>query len=70
MTSEQQEKQQSYSYRCADYGRVDCGYEYASEDADEFRSNLQKHYEEDPHRPEDWDPDAIDALIVMQAVEP
>lgn len=58
-----------YEYRCADYGRVDCGYVHTSDDEAEFRSAVKDHHD-GAHRPGDYDPKAIDALILMKSVEP
>jgi predicted small metal-binding protein len=67
MTSEQ--KRSAYQYRCTDYGRVDCDFEHETADADELRAKVRDHIH-DMHRPEDFDPEALEALIMMQTIEP
>jgi hypothetical protein len=67
MTTDEQKRR--YAYDCAEQGRVDCDFKHATDDPDDMRLKVRDHYDH-VHRPEDYDPEAIEALIVMQAVEP
>jgi hypothetical protein len=60
---------QRYAYRCdGDVGDVKCDYSVEYEDMERVRVDARRHRVAD-HREEDVDPQALDALIVMQAAD-
>ncbi len=66
MTTDEQKR---YAYACTEHGRVDCDFKHMSDDPDDMRLKVRDHWDH-VHRPEDYDPEAVEALIVMQSVEP
>lgn len=66
MTTDEQKR---YEYDCTEQGRVDCDFKHTTDDPDGMRLKVRDHWDR-IHRPEDYDPEAIEALIVMQSVEP
>jgi hypothetical protein len=59
---------QRYTYKCAGHGDIQCDFELTSEDPEEVRLAVADHYR-DVNREEDYDPQAVDALLEMQRLE-